>query len=135
MDELLASVLGFLIEALAEFLLQFALEALLSSLFRALDRGFSNIRDVSPVLAAFGFVLLGAAGGELSVFVFPHPLFHPTRFHGISLLVSPLATGFVMSQVGRSRRRRGRDTVRLESFGYGFVFALAMALVRFVFVA
>ncbi len=37
----------------------------------------------------------------------------------------------VMAFIGRTLRRRGRNSVPIESFGYGFTFALAMALVRF----
>jgi len=36
-----------------------------------------------------------------------------------------------MAWIGRAMRRRGRSSVRIESFGYGFTFALALALVRF----
>jgi hypothetical protein len=60
-------------------------------------------------------------------------MFQHNRFHGISLVLSPLATGLIMSQIGRRSRRRGGITVPIEKFGYGYVFALAMALVRFFF--
>jgi len=77
------------------------------------------------------FTLVGVAFGFLSAWMFPHPLVHPSKLHGISLLISPVLTGLVMAYIGRAWRRRGRTSVRIESFGYGFTFALAMALVRF----
>jgi hypothetical protein len=67
----------------------------------------------------------------LSAWMFPHPLVHTSKLHGISLLFSPVATGLVMAYIGRVWRRRGRTSVRIESFSYGFTFALAMALIRF----
>jgi hypothetical protein len=57
---------------------------------------------------------------------------HPSRLHGVSVIVSPLITGFVMSQLGRLLRNHDREVTPVEGFGYGFVFAFAMALVRFL---
>ena len=39
-----------------------------------------------------------------------------------------------MSQIGILRRRKGKDSLQIESFGYGFTFALGVALIRFFFV-
>ena len=52
----------------------------------------------------------------------------------MSLILSPLITGSVMSLIGSSVRRHGKKPTRIESFGYGFAFALGMAAVRFFFV-
>lgn len=134
MEELLLAVLGAIAETLFELFLEFVLGAIIAFFSRATRKLFGGLIDLGAIPATIAFALLGAALGEFSVIVFPHPLFHPSSFHGISLLVSPLATGFVMSLVGRHRRRRGRDTVRIESFGYGYIFALTMALVRFLVV-
>lgn len=78
---------------------------------------------IGPVLATAGYLLLGTSFGLLSVFLLPHSLIHRSRFHGLSLVVSPVLTGLVMSQVGRLLRRQGKDSVQIESFGYGFTFA------------
>jgi hypothetical protein len=40
-----------------------------------------------------------------------------------------------MSQVGLVLRRKGKDSVQIESFGYGFTFALGVAIIRFFFVS
>jgi hypothetical protein len=72
-----------------------------------------------------GYVLFG---------LFPHPLVHPSRIHGISLLVAPVTTGLMMSCIGSLLRRHDKKVVRIESFGYGFAFAFGMALVRLVLV-
>jgi hypothetical protein len=78
-------------------------------------------------------LLLGAATGALSVLIFPHPLFHHSHVHGVSLVISPVVTGLVMSQIGSVQRRRGRESTPMD--WYGFVFALAMAAMRFVTVS
>jgi len=69
----------------------------------------------------------------LSVLIFPHPLFHPSRIHGISLLISPVIAGLLMALLGSTLRKRGKKVVRLESFGYGFAFAFGMALIRLIY--
>ncbi|HTT58327.1 MAG TPA: hypothetical protein VMF63_14525 [Opitutaceae bacterium] len=128
MEEL---ILGAIFELLAEFLLEVALGALAALISRAFRRFVVTVRRGNPITARVVFMLVGLACGFLSAGIFPHPLVHPSRFHGISLLISPVLTGLVMAWIGRAWRRRGRSSVRIESFGYGFTFALAMALVRF----
>jgi hypothetical protein len=88
----------------------------------------------SPILAAAAYSSFGVVAGVVSVLLFPDRLFPVSRFHGISLLISPLVTGLVMYQIGLMLRRHGKQRVRLESFGYGFTFAFWMAIIRFFFV-
>lgn len=130
MDELIGAILGGLLELVAEFLLELALGALAGLLSRLVRRFTVTVRRGNPVLTTLVFILVGVAFGFLSAWMFPHPLVHPSKFHGISLLISPMLTGFAMAWMGRVWRRRGRSSVRIESFGYGFTFALAMSLVR-----
>ena len=87
----------------------------------------------SPVLATVGYLVLGTTAGGVSLLLFPHPLVHPSRMHGISLLISPVITGALMSIVGYAYRRSGKQPAQIESFGYGFAFALGMAVIRFLF--
>jgi hypothetical protein len=129
---LLELLLGFA-EVFLEVLLQFAGEALLDLASRALAMVFEESEIKSPVLAA-GYAILGVLAGGVSVGLFPHPLVHPSRIHGISLLVAPVTTGLMMSCIGSVLRRHDKKVVRIESFGYGFAFALGMALVRLVLV-
>lgn len=69
------------------------------------------------------------------VVIFPHPLFHPSKIHGVSLIISPVLTGFGMSAFGALLRRRGKKVVQIESFPYAFAFAFGMAVVRLVYVS
>jgi hypothetical protein len=134
MDEFLSAILSALAELLFEFLFELFLEAIVGLIVRATRSLFSNA-VLSPALAAAFYFLLGCASGAVSLLLFPHPIFHPSKLHGVSLLISPVITGFVMSQVGAILRRNGRESVRIESFSYGFAFALGFALVRLIFVS
>ncbi|UWZ86427.1 hypothetical protein [Occallatibacter riparius] len=134
MDELLGAIFGFLFELLGEFLFELLLALIADGLSRLLRKFFVSTHRAGPLLTIFLFALAGLAAGFLSVWIFPHPLVHPSRFHGISLILSPLAMGCVMGFLGQGIRRRGRRPVAIESFRYGFTFALAMAIVRFLFV-
>ena len=122
-----------LLEIFGEFLLQFIFEVLVGIASRGLRRFRVSTRKQGTAFSAVLFALLGVIAGGVSLFVFPHPLFHPSKLHGISLLLSPLLTGFVMSGLGRTVQRRGRIPARIESFACGFTFALGMALIRFCF--
>lgn len=130
MDDLLAALLEVLTEALLELLP----EILLSLAAHTGEKVLNTSAESSRVAIAVVVLLLGAACGVGSVGIFPHPLVHPSKFRGISLIVSPVLAGLVMSQVGRILRRRGKRTIQLESFAYGFAFAFIMAAVRLVFV-
>ncbi len=134
MEELLAGLLSAIFEILAEVFIQFIFEAIISLISRSIRNAVEESKIVSPVLAAAVYLLLGFVFGGISVFAFPHPLIHPSKIHGISLLVSPVLTGLVMAQVGLLRQRKDQRAVRIESFWYGFTFALGMALLRFLFV-
>jgi len=129
MEELLAAIAEFLAEALFEFVV----EAVVALVVRLFQEVIAKSYAIRPSLAIPGYFLFGAAFGFLSLLFFPHPLIHPSRIHGISLVISPVLTGLFMSLMGTELRRRGKQSVRIESFGYGFTFALGMALVRLIF--
>ena len=84
----------------------------------------------SPVVASGAYAVLGAFTGWLSLLVFPHRIVRRSRVHGISLIVSPIVAGLVMSSIGSLMRRYGKAAIQIESFWCGFAFALGMALVR-----
>jgi hypothetical protein len=143
-------LLGFILEIVLEALIQIVFEASVDVASRAsapredLSRAHRQFRFVpflrstlsrtNPLLIILKFTLLGLGVGLLSSLIIPHPLVHPSRFHGISLLISPVVTGLVMGFIGRTVRRRGRSPVQIESFVYGFTCAFAMAFVRLLMV-
>ena len=131
----LEDILLALLEFLFEVVLEVVGEALFGLVLRALGTLFERLEFEKPVSAAIGYTILGAFTGGASVLIFPHPLIRTSRLHGISLLISPLATGAIMSLIGSVLRRRGKGTVQIETFWYGFAFAFGIALVRLLFVA
>ena len=130
MEDLLAEIIG----AIAEAILEIAGELIVSLLARAAGKLLKAIFGLGPIVTATLVVLLGIASGACSVLIFPHPLVHPSKIHGISLIVGPVLAGFAMSRLGRYLRRQGEETIPTESFLFGFMFAFAMAVVRFLFV-
>ncbi len=136
MDELLAGVLAAIAEVLFEAFFEIACGGLASLLTRGISKLFKTvsetISDVNPAATTFALGMLGVSAGFLSVVAYPHPLVHPSRLHGVSVIASPLITGLAMSQLGRLLRNHGRRVMPIESFGYGFAFAFAMALARFL---
>jgi hypothetical protein len=85
-----------------------------------------------PIVAFFGYGVLGLFAGGLSLFLFPHPFVRSSRFHGISLLITPLIAGLAMSGVGWLRKRQGTIVLRIDTFIYGFIFAFGIALTRYI---
>jgi hypothetical protein len=133
MEELLGAILAGLAEFLFELLFELFVEAMVALVLRSLRNLFSDA-TLNPILAYVFYLSLGCAFGGASLLLFPHPIFHPSRLHGISLLVSPIVTGLVMAQVGALLRRKGKESVQIESFGYGFTFALGLAIIRLIYV-
>ena len=139
MDELLAAILGAILEFVLEAFLELIAAAVLDLTSRALLGLFTGLAETirnNRVLAGIMYALLGVVAGALSILVLPHPIIHrehPTTFHGISLLISPIITGLVLSSIGGILRRLGKKVTPLETFGYGFAFALGMSVMRFLF--
>ena len=139
MEELLGGLIALFLEVFGEALFQLAAEVIVALADRSIRRGFHEVVElgesgpINPIFALAGYLSLGVIVGFASLMLFPHPLFHPTKFHGISLLISPVLTGLAMSLVGMLLRNRGKRAVRIESFGCGFAFALGMAFMRFLF--
>ena len=80
MGEFLLELLFLFAEIIFEALFEFALEAAFYLLFRAIAEVFEISELKNPLLACIGYFLLGGATGALSLLLYPHPLFHPSRF-------------------------------------------------------
>ena len=144
-------LLGFILEFVLEVLIQVIFEAGVDAASRAYrpnaphpakaHRGFRvapfiryTLGGTNPPWTILKFTLYGLGSGFLSLLLFPHPLAHPSKFHGVSLLISPVITGLVMAGIGGVVRRRGKTPVQIESFAYGCTFAFAFALIRLLMV-
>ena|SRR5215470_11168800 len=100
MEELLLPLLLAIAEIFAEAFHELAGEALIDLIGRAVVKVFTTKSDANPALVVAEYTILGALAGSASLFIFPHPLVHPSRFHGISWLISPLLVGLMMSLIG-----------------------------------
>jgi hypothetical protein len=133
MLELLFAFLEMFLEILFEAAFEFAAEFLGALVLRGVAEVFDTSEFKNPLLASVGYVFLGGVAGGLSLLFFPHPLVHPSRVPGLSVVISPVLAGVGMSLVGSTLRKRNKKAMQIESFGYGFAFAFGMALVRFFF--
>ena len=127
MGDLLAELLGALLEVFGEFLLQMLFELAAEALSGLIK--YEN--ETRPAVSTMGLALAGAAAGLLSAWVFPHRLI-ATRvvLPGVSLLLAPLATGSVMHLLGKRLRLVGRFASDLATFRGAALFAFSMALIR-----
>ena len=129
--------MGFFLEILFEILfetvLQVVFEVLAEAGLHACAQVFRKREERNPIWAGIGYALLGLGVGGLSLLIFPQSLIHRTRYHGASLILTPLLGGMAMSAVGWIRRRKGESLIRLDTFSSGFIFAFGMALIRFLF--
>jgi hypothetical protein len=133
MLELLLALVEMLLEILLEAALEFTPEYVSALISRGVAAVFDTSEFKNPLLACLGYVFLGGVAGGASFLFFPHPLVHPSRVPGLSLIISPALAGLGMSFVGSVRRKRSERVMQIESFGYGFAFAFGMAVVRFFF--
>ena len=124
-------IFEFLFQFIFEFLLQIVFEGLVELGLHGIANVFKSEKERGPVLSFIGYLILGLIAGALSLWIFPNSFVRSSRFHGISLIVTPIMAGLAMSGIGILRERKGKATIRLDSFSYGAVFAFGMALVRF----
>lgn len=130
--ELLLALIELALEVLAEtggvVTIDFALRAL-AEIFGPLE---PPVAPIARFLAFLGFLVLGTLFGFWSMYLFPRHFFHAVRVRGLSLVVSPVLTGLLMSFAGKVARKNAKRTTLIESFAYGFAFAFGMALIRFL---
>ncbi|HVF24112.1 MAG TPA: hypothetical protein VM941_13580 [Pyrinomonadaceae bacterium] len=127
--ELLLAILG----GFLEFLLELAGSLLLELGLRSVKEPTVPREKRNPIFAGIGYALFGLVAGGLSLLIFPDSLARSERFHGISIMISPVLAGLAMAGFGWLLERSGKRRLRLDSFVYGFIFAMPMALVRFYF--
>lgn len=131
--EILAQVLIWLVQFIAELLLQLVIELIARGAFYSTKEIFRNLRAVGPWQAATGHIIIGAAAGGLSLWLFPDLFIKEQWLRIANLVLTPLAAGLVMGAIGSWRERKEKEVLRLESFGYGFCFAFAMSVIRYAF--
>ena len=120
-------MLEFLIELFAELFI----EGLLDGLWAEWSESHGREKH-HPAAAAFGYLILGAFLGGLSVWLLPQRILSPVPIEGLSLLVNPLVAGLAMEFWGRYRSARGHAITNLATWFGGAALALGISLVRFL---
>jgi hypothetical protein len=130
-EDFLLGLLGALFEIFGEA----ALEILFGLAAEALAAAIDRLKDAGPAALMIGVAFGGAGAGLISSWLVPHRLIL-TRpaMPGLSIVLAPLVTGFVMGFVGKQIRRSGRWPSSVATFRGGVVFAFSMALVRFLLI-
>lgn len=121
----------FLFQIVGEFLLQLSVEILIELGFHSLAEPLR--RRPNPWLAAIGYALFGLIAGILSLTMLDYHLIGNKPAQILNLVLTPLAVGLAMAQMGAWRERRGDSVLRIDRFAYGYLFALTFAIVRFYF--
>ncbi len=85
------------------------------------------------VLTAIIYFGVGLIAGVISLLIFPRAFARSSTLPGISLVITPILGGLLMSYIAWLRVRTWDWTIRLETFAYGFLFAFAMTWLRFLF--
>jgi len=129
----LAEILIAVVQLLGEILLQVLAEVLAESGLKALREAVRPSKPARPLVAAIGYILLGALLACLSLWPLPYSFAHHTWLRLANLVIAPAIAGWVLVAVGRWRVGRGQDGLHLHRFGYGYLLALTFALVRFAF--
>jgi hypothetical protein len=85
------------------------------------------------ILTAIVYLGVGLVAGFISLLIFPEAFARSSTLPGISLVITPVLGGLLMSYIAWFRVRTWDWTIRLETFAYGYLFAFAMTLLRFYF--
>ena len=77
---------------LFEVFFQVVAEAVVALIVRSIRNVLEETNAIIPILATTGYFLLGSAFGIASIRLFPNPFFQPSKFHGISFILTPSRT-------------------------------------------
>jgi predicted PurR-regulated permease PerM len=117
----------------AEIFIQVLAEALFELGFYSLAETLNRKRRRNPFLASIGYLIWGGIIGGVTIFVFPTLMIKNPTLRLLNLIISPIIAGLAMSALGSWRKKRGQDTLRIDSFIYGALFAFGLAIVRFLY--
>lgn len=84
----------------------------------------------SPIVAVFGYALLGGLVGAFSVLPFPHRLSHDDAVSIFGVFANALVFGAIMHAYGQRRGRAGKTNTTLATFWGGAAFAFAISAAR-----
>ena len=109
-----------------------AIEATSEALGDATEAVASSVKI--GFLIVFILLVTGIGAGFAISLVFPDRIFKPIPITGISLLITPLVMGLVMSLVGKWKVNHDRKPSFMATFLGGALFGLAAAGTRLIFI-
>lgn len=127
------AIIEAVVEVVVEILLELVLQVVAELLVELGVRGFHALghRKSKPFVAAIGYAILGGLLGWASVWLWPQALLSE-ELRIAQLVGGPLLAGAMMAGVGVLVRRRGLESIRIESFFFGWLLAFSLSLVRFL---
>jgi MFS family permease len=122
-----------LLEVLLEFILPLIVEIFAVAVVNKLERFVSKYETARVVVTAIMYTIVGLVAGFFSLLMFPKAFARSSTLPGISLVITPVLGGLLLSYIAWVRVRTWDWRIRLETFAYGFLFAFAMTLLRLEF--
>jgi hypothetical protein len=122
--------MGLLFEILLELVLPLITEVFAELALHQVGRIVRAHAAARIIITALMYLGVGLAAGFFSLLIFPHAFARSSALPGISLVITPVLGGILMSYIAWFRVRTWDWTIRLETFAYGFIFAFAMTLLR-----
>ena len=125
-------------EIIFELLAQLLFEIVLQGIFELGGRGIVSIfrkdgATVHPWLAIFGYFVMGAIAGGLSIWLIPMHLLKSPTLQILNLAITPIILGFLFEAIGRWKNNHDKPRYAVDRFSYGFTFAFTMGLIRYFF--
>ena len=119
-----------LFEILLEFVLPLIAEVFAEAALNKVDRILSVHETARVVVTAIMYFGVGLVAGFFSLLIFPKAFARSSTLPGISLVITPVLGGILLSFIAWLRVRTSDWSIRIETFAYGFLFAFAMTLLR-----
>ena len=105
-----------LLQIFLEFLVQVVGGVLLDLILHTISRVPRLTKSLNSLQTPFLFFVAGCAIGGFSIWVFPQAFIRSSTLHGISLVITPVIAGLVMSAIGWFRLRKGKLVVTWRVF-------------------
>lgn len=123
-----------IIQILAETIGQILFELLAEFGIRSISNALGFKKPKNPLLAAFGYIILGGVAAAISLYVFPSHFVKSANLRIVNLVLTPIAVGLFMGIRGKTLLKNHKEPIRIDSFLYGYLFALTFAAIRLFFV-
>ncbi|MDY7540053.1 hypothetical protein RGU72_17505 [Undibacterium sp. 5I1] len=130
--EIIVQISIWMIQFFGELILQAIGELIFELIGHSIKKTFPRFQPIRPLLTTIIYLILGAVAGVISLWFLPTLFISEHWLRIVNLILTPIASGILMSLIGNWRRSHNQELIQLNSFSYGVCFALSMAIVRFI---